>query len=61
MFEGFSVTSLHLFNIDRDVLSVNTDFDPVPVSFFFLPVQLKSATAKSSNGMIFKFLVLIQP
>ena len=39
---------------------VNIVVEVVAVGFFFLPVQLARATAKSSSGIIFKFLVLIQ-
>ena len=47
--------------IDLDSIEVNIAFGVIPVViFFFPPLRSRNATAKSSNSVIFKFLLLIQ-
>ena len=50
----------YCFLLTERLLSVNIVIEVVAVGFFFSAVRLARATAKSSNSIIFKFLVLIQ-
>ena len=55
------VTLPSVLIIDQEVLSVNIVIELVAVVFFFSPpLRVVNATAKSSNRVIFKFLVLVQ-